>query len=73
MPVMNGPDAAREMRKIGFLGPIIGVTGDVNTEEFLASGADMVSTLRYRSVEEVTHTLPPLLPLSLVTTRHHMI
>ena len=42
MHVMSGPEAAREMRKIGYLGPIIGVTGDADTEEFLASGADMV-------------------------------
>ena len=44
MPVMSGPDAAREMRKVGFTGPIIGVTGDSDTDEFLAAGADLVST-----------------------------
>jgi CheY-like chemotaxis protein len=42
MHVMTGPEASRQMRKIGYMGPIIGVTGDADTEEFLASGADMV-------------------------------
>ena len=53
MPVMSGPDAAREMRRIGFAGPIIGVTGDSNTAEFFASGADMV-----RHTATPHHTTP---------------
>ena len=42
MPVMNGPEACREMRKIGYLGPILGLTGDVSQENvdiFMSSGA----------------------------------
>ena len=42
MPRMNGPEAVLEMRKIGFRGPIIGVSGgDKKTlKEFLDAGAD---------------------------------
>jgi hypothetical protein len=47
MHVMTGPEASRQMRKIGYMGPIIGVTGDADTEEFLASGADMVRQSLY--------------------------
>ena len=42
MPVMNGPEACREMRKIGFSGPIFGLTGDCsqdNLDVFLSAGA----------------------------------
>ena len=44
MPRMNGPDAIVEMRKIGFRGPIIGVSGgdDKQLKEFLDAGADNV-------------------------------
>ena len=44
MPRMNGPDAIVEMRKIGFLGPIIGVSGgDKKTmQQFLQAGANNV-------------------------------
>ena len=44
MPRMNGPDAIVEMRKIGFRGPIIGVSGgDEKTMiQFLEAGADNV-------------------------------
>ena len=42
MPRMNGPEAVIEMRKIGFLGPIIGVSGgdEKSLKEFLDAGAD---------------------------------
>ena len=42
MPRMNGPDAVVEMRKIGYRGPIIGVSGGDNKslKEFLDAGAD---------------------------------
>ena len=44
MPRMNGPDAIKEMRKIGFRGPIIGVSGgdEKTMQEFLKAGADNV-------------------------------
>ena len=47
MPVMTGPEAAYEMRKDGFKGWIIGVTGnalDVDLEHFISQGADRVLT-----------------------------
>ena len=39
---MSGPEAAKQMRMIGFDGPIIGITGDVDTRAYLAAGADIV-------------------------------
>ena len=45
MPVMDGPAAAAAMRKLGFRGMIVGVSGHVLMEEgkhFLAQGADKV-------------------------------
>ena len=44
MPRLNGPDTIKEMRKIGFRNPIIGVSGgDKKTmEQFLQAGASNV-------------------------------
>ena len=44
MPRMNGPEAIKEMRKMGFHGPIIGVSGgdEKTMKEFLQAGADNV-------------------------------
>ena len=45
MPVMEGPEAARLIRDLGFTNPIIGVTGNLASEEvdhFMASGVDAV-------------------------------
>lgn len=45
MPVMNGSDAAKVLRRAGYPYLIIGITGNVMNDdlaEFLASGADMV-------------------------------
>lgn len=45
MPVMNGPDAARHLRKLGFKNLIIGVTGNVMDDdlaEYLEAGVDFV-------------------------------
>mmetsp|Transcript_14008 Transcript_14008/g.23205 ORF Transcript_14008/g.23205 Transcript_14008/m.23205 type:complete len:907 (+) Transcript_14008:70-2790(+) len=45
MPVMNGPDATRVLRAAGYMLPIIGLTGNVQTEDiqcFMAAGANMV-------------------------------
>ena len=45
MPVMNGLDATRQLRKSGFCHLIVGVTGNVmddDINEFIDAGADMV-------------------------------
>lgn len=45
MPVLLGPEAARRIRDLGFANPIIGVTGNLSSEDlnhFLASGASIV-------------------------------
>ena len=44
MPRMGGPEAIVEMRKIGFKGPIVGVSGGdgATLKEFLTAGADAV-------------------------------
>jgi len=41
MPRMGGPEAIMEMRRRGYKGVIVGVSGDVGaTQEFLDAGAD---------------------------------
>ena len=45
MPIMNGPDATEEIRKLGFSRLIAGVTGNVLDEDvkyFISKGADAV-------------------------------
>ena len=45
MPRMRGPDATRKIRKLGYRGVIIGVTGnmlDEDIKEFIDCGADAV-------------------------------
>lgn len=45
MPVMEGPAATQRIRKLGFMNPIIGVTGNLASEEvekFNSSGIDAV-------------------------------
>jgi signal transduction histidine kinase/CheY-like chemotaxis protein len=45
MPLMNGPDATEEIRKLGFQNLIVGVTGNVLDEDvkhFVSKGADTV-------------------------------
>ena len=45
MPGMDGPEATKEIRKLGFVGKIFGVTGHADQndiESFIASGADEV-------------------------------
>ena len=45
MPNMNGSDAVRELRKLGFTGYIAGVTGNAHNDDitdFLSSGVDSV-------------------------------
>merc|ERR1712226_261277 len=45
MPLMNGPDATYEIRKLGFTGNIFGVTGNLlgdDVDYFLDKGANQV-------------------------------
>ena len=44
MKEVHGPEAAWQMRQLGFIGPIIGITGliDDESDEFLRAGADVV-------------------------------
>jgi len=45
MPGMNGPDATKELRELGYMLPIIGLTGNVMIDDihyFINSGADQV-------------------------------
>jgi len=45
MPQMDGPTAVREIRKLGFRGRIVGLTGQMQSTEvkfFLQSGVDEV-------------------------------
>jgi CheY-like chemotaxis protein len=42
MPNMCGPEATREMRALGYSGPIIGVTGNEDHTDFNEAGADLV-------------------------------
>ena len=47
MPVMDGPTAAKEMRRLGYKGKIIGLTGNALPEDissFMRHGADQVLT-----------------------------
>lgn len=54
MPVMNGPDAVVEIRKLGYHFPIFGVTGDEEIETFIRAGADGVMLKPVKS-EELLH------------------
>ena len=45
MPNMNGPEVSKSLREMGFKNPIIGLTGNVMTDDvrhFLNNGADIV-------------------------------
>lgn len=45
MPNLTGPEAAEQLRNMGYKGRIIGVTGNaraVDIEEFISHGADLV-------------------------------
>lgn len=56
MPNMCGPEAVTLMRKMGYRGPIFGVTGNMiqeDVEDFKAKGADVV-------IGDQPHPIPPL-------------
>ena len=59
MPRMNGPEAIVEMRKIGFRGPIIGVSGgdEITMKQFFDAGADNVMQKPAQSDKLVTMVL----------------
>jgi CheY-like chemotaxis protein len=47
MPVMDGPTATQAIRRLGFSGPIIGLTGNAmegDINYFIARGANQVLT-----------------------------
>eukprot|EP00535_Pseudo-nitzschia_heimii_P003449 CAMPEP_0197183588 /NCGR_PEP_ID=MMETSP1423-20130617/7897_1 /TAXON_ID=476441 /ORGANISM="Pseudo-nitzschia heimii, Strain UNC1101" /LENGTH=1051 /DNA_ID=CAMNT_0042634177 /DNA_START=135 /DNA_END=3290 /DNA_ORIENTATION=+ len=58
MPVMNGPDACRAIRKMGYVGFVVGVTGNLLPEDvghFMDCGADAVlpKPFRYGELEQL--------------------
>lgn len=59
MPKMCGPVAVAEMRGLGFMGAIIGITGHQNTSEFDAAGADMVlyKPVRLKEMNKGLHSV----------------
>ena len=68
MPNMCGPEAVALMRKMGYRGPIFGVTGNMiqeDVEDFIVKGADIV-------IGNQPHPTPPLalnLPLNRFLTK----
>lgn len=58
MPVMNGPDACRAIREMGYTGFVVGVTGNLLPEDvghFLDCGADAVLSkpFKYKELEQL--------------------
>jgi CheY-like chemotaxis protein len=55
---MDGPDATRAIRALGYTGPILGVTGntlDMDVQRFTECGCDFVMGKPFRLEEFVTH------------------
>ena len=47
MPHMNGPDATRKIRELGYAGPVIGVTGNALQQDhdiFTQAGVTQIFT-----------------------------
>ena len=62
MPIMDGVTATSTMRKLGYKGNIVGITGNAMSEDvngFIASGANIVLTkpLSFAALEEYLATL----------------
>jgi signal transduction histidine kinase len=58
MPVMNGPDACKAIRKMGYTGFVVGVTGNLLPEDvsyFMHCGADAVLSkpFKYKDLEQL--------------------
>jgi CheY-like chemotaxis protein len=74
MPVMNGLEATTSLRHLGYVGPIIGVTGNMMQEDvdlFLAAGANEVigKPLKLEKLQELIFGIPlspPSLPPDLL-------
>ena len=65
MPKMNGPDATREIRALGFTGKVIGVTGNAlpcDIKEFQQKGADAV-LIKPVELDTIRRKLDELIPL----------
>jgi len=67
MPVLDGPDATKAIRALGYIGPIIGCTGntlDMDLERFHESGCDRVigkpfETEKFHQYMDELALLPP--------------
>ena len=73
MPKMNGTDAALEIRRIGYMGPIIGIVGDPDClEKYKQNGNNhSLSTINYyiRMLHSLSHSCNNYtLPVIAVTT-----
>ena len=58
MPVMNGPEACKAIREMGYTGFVVGVTGNLLPEDvgyFIDCGADAVlpKPFNYKNLEEL--------------------
>lgn len=61
MPVLNGIEASSEIRKLGYDGLLVGVTGNVLAEQiddFTRNGADLVlpKPVDMRALEKMMHS-----------------
>jgi signal transduction histidine kinase/CheY-like chemotaxis protein len=66
MPVMNGPEACKQMREVGYTNPIIGLTGHALGDDidiFRAAGADHVLSkpLDVSTLQQILRSLLPQL------------
>ena len=69
MPVMNGLEATSSLRRLGYLGPIIGVTGNMMQEDvarFMSAGATGVlgKPLKLEKLRELLSSMHLCLSLS---------
>ena len=67
MPVMDGPDATKAIRELGYTGPIIGCTGntlDMDLQRFKECGCDRVIGKPFQSdlFHQYMDVLVPLSP-----------
>jgi CheY-like chemotaxis protein len=74
MPNMSGPEATREMRALGYLGPIIGVTGNSDHTEFNEAGADLVlmKPVNLAGVKKALGTPTPIMNATVTSIGMHI-